>query len=341
MRVELPDQYYDFAASVSDYLEREWTGADVRSYWDASGTKQRSLWSGLAGLGLFALTVPVEHGGEGLPLTATAPVLEHAGRQCLPHPIAETVAVVTPALAEAGTACAAGWLSRIANGTAIATVQDGWNAYSPWATDADIVLVIDRSDTVHLCSAASVASRLESTDPSRRLGQVGRDAIIETLTAPNLGQYARARATAATAVVLTGCALQAIERTVEYAKIRTQFGRTIGSFQAIKHLLANAYFAVETNRRFGWIALSEAGAQSAAMFEAVSIAKLTAGEAAQQASYAALQVHGGIGYTWDFDLHFWLKRIQVLDNAFGTPDEHARRLATLYEDDGRVGLTSG
>jgi alkylation response protein AidB-like acyl-CoA dehydrogenase len=320
MRVELPDDYYEFGESVAHLLAREWSARDLRDYWDGDGTKLRSLWSSLASLGVFALTVPIESGGEGRPVSSVVPVLETAGRCGLPHPIAETVAVAAPTLAETDSPLAENWLARIATGQAIVTVQDGWDAIAPWGSDADLVLVLDRSDHIHLCSPAPAEGRLASTDPSRRLAPVDRSAVIETLTAPGLGHRARARATAATAVVLTGSAFHAVHLAVDYAKVRKQFGRTIGSFQAIKHLLADSYFRVETNRRVAWVA------------------KLNVGEAAQQASYAALQVHGSIGYTWECDLHLWLKRIQVLNNSFGTPAEHARRLAVLYSDGHRVGL---
>jgi alkylation response protein AidB-like acyl-CoA dehydrogenase len=130
-----------------------------------------------------------------------------------------------------------------------------------------------------------------------------------------------------------------VESAVSYSKIRTQFGQVIGSFQAIKHLLANAYVAVESRRRYGWLAVSGVDQGRPDMAECVSISKMMIGEAARDASYAALQVHSGIGYTWECDLHFWLKRIQVLNNWLGTPDEHLHKLANLYATQRQGGLT--
>jgi alkylation response protein AidB-like acyl-CoA dehydrogenase len=339
MRVELSAEYYELAASVGSYLDRAWSATDVRSYWDGAGVKQDEVWQGLARLGVFGLTVPAAHGGDGLPALSTALVLELAGRRCLPHPVAETVAVVTPALAAAGGPQAAAWLARIAAGQARATVQDGWSGYAPWGADSDIVLVIDGDDAVHLCGRAPADSRVASVDPCRRLARASRDQLIQTFSVPGLGAQARLRATVATSVTLGGVSLETIALGVAYAGVRTQFGQVIGAFQAVKHILADAYFAVETNRRFGWVALSAVDRGSPTMTESASVAKLTMSEAAQQASYAGLQVHGGIGYTWECDLHLWLKRIQVLVNWFGTPDDHARELAGLYRSGYQGGLT--
>jgi alkylation response protein AidB-like acyl-CoA dehydrogenase len=337
MRVELPEEYYDLAASVSAYLAQSWSAACLRAYWDDSGSKQDELWRGLSRLGVFGLAVPAASGGDGLPALSGVLVLEQAGRHCIPHPVAETIAVVTPALAQAGGPAARQWLERIAAGQAKATVQDGWSGHAPWGADADIILVIEGDDTVHLCGTAPEASRVPSVDPARRLAQAGRDQLLVTFRAGGLGAQTRLRATVAASISLGGVSLEAIATGVAYAGVRTQFGQAIGAFQAVKHILANAYFAVETSRRFGWVALSAVDAGQQGMAEYASVAKLMMSEAAQQASYAALQVHGGIGYTWECDLHFWLKRIQVLVNWFGTPDDHARQLAALYS----TGYVSG
>jgi alkylation response protein AidB-like acyl-CoA dehydrogenase len=339
MRLELAEEYYELRDSVSAYLDHNWSSGDLRAYWDGTGSRHDEVWQGLSKLGIFALCVPAAQGGLGLPTLAVALVVEQLSRCCIPHPVAETVAVVTPILAQAGGATGSQWLARIAAGDAKATVQNGWDGHAPWGADANIVLVIEDDDTIHLCTGALAAARTESVDPSRRLARVTPEQLVETFRSPGLGAQARMRATVAASVTLGGVSLQAIAQGVEYAKVRTQFGQLIGAFQAVKHLLANAYFVVETNRRFGWLALQAIDTGSAAMAESASIAKLTMSEAAQQASYAALQVHGGVGYTWECDLHFWLKRIQVLVNWFGTPEYHARQLAALYRTGYQGGLT--
>jgi alkylation response protein AidB-like acyl-CoA dehydrogenase len=339
MKIELPEAYYEFGDSVAGYLDRNWAARDLRTYWDGGSQNHRALWDPLAELGVFALTVPTSVGGEGLPLLATVPILEQIGRRGLPHPIAETVAVVTPALASISDDAATAALKAIMQGAMLATVQDGWDGYAPWGADVDLVLVLDGDDTVHLCGPASPDSRVSSVDPSRRLAQARSEQVRETYTSPRIAAQARLRATAATAIALGGAGLKVIELSVAYAKVRSQFGQIIGSFQALKHLLANAYFAVETNRRLGWLALSVADADAENAAQMVSSAKYLLGEAAQEASYAGLQVHGGIGYTWECDLHFWLKRIQVLNSVFGTPDLHVTQLATMHREGAAGGLT--
>jgi alkylation response protein AidB-like acyl-CoA dehydrogenase len=332
MRLELPSEYYEFSASIERYLLNEWKPQQVRQYWEAgSGVAGGdTLWRGLAEAGLFGLVVPEACGGDGLSSLSAALVVEQAGRMCVPHPVAETVMVAAPMLEEDGSAQAHQWLRDIASGNVKATVQDGWNGFAPWAADCDLVLVVVGDDLVSYCSRADESTRATSSDPARRLARAQPAQVIATTAHPGVGARARLRATVATAIQLGGLSRRVVELSVEYARVRRQFGQPIGAFQAVKHMLADAHFAVETARRYPWVALEAIDTGKADMVEAASVAKLTMGEAATTASYAGLQVHGGIGYTWECDLHFWLKRIQVLTNSFGTPEFHANVLAATY-----------
>jgi alkylation response protein AidB-like acyl-CoA dehydrogenase len=330
MRLELPPEYYDLAASVERYLGRHWEPQHIRAHWDGQGVGSDQIWSGLAQLGIFGLLVPAACDGEGLSSLSAALVMEQIGRRCLPHPVAETVLVVTPTLEEDGSEQSAQWLRHIAAGLFVATFQDGWHGFAPWGADSDLVLVADGDDTVHCCLRADESTRATSVDPSRHIARVQPSQLVQTISSDGIGARARLRAAVAVAIELGGLSMTAIKLAVDYARVRYQFGQPIGTFQAVKHMLADAYFAVETGRRYPWVALEAIESRSAVMKEATSVAKLTMGEAATSASYAALQVHGGIGYSWECDLHFWLKRIQVLTNSFGTPEHHLQQLASSY-----------
>jgi hypothetical protein len=239
----------------------------------------------------------------------------------------ETIAIVAPALiAELDRAEVRRWHRELASGARIATVQIGWDGHAPWAAAAGLALVVV-GDDVYICEPDdATVEPLDGIDPSRRLGRIGEGAKRAALRAPGAAATIRRRVLLASAATLFGLAEAVIEQTVEYAKIRRQFEREIGSFQAVKHLLADAYTEWECSRRYLWFAAwADANDDDRALPAAVQ-AKALAGEVATKASYTGLQVHGGIGYTWDCDLHMWLKRIQLLDAAHGSSDVQWRWL---------------
>jgi len=136
-----------------------------------------------------------------------------------------------------------------------------------------------------------------------------------------------ARVRIATAATLTGLADAALSRTIEYAKVRQQFNRPIGSFQAVQHLLVGAYAEWEFTHRYVWYAAWAVENLPEQSEEISRRAKALAGDFSQRCNYAALQVHGAIGYTWEYDLHMWLRRMQVESSHFGSSADHWRWLA--------------
>ena len=158
------------------------------------------------------------------------------------------------------------------------------------------------------------------------LTQVADPVVLEAVAAHHDG--ARPLLRGVRAGQLLGIAETSQELATEYARRREQFGRPIGSFQAIKHILADAYVRQELARA----AVYAAGAtldrpEVGSVERAVAAAKLAAGEAALKNARACIQVHGGMGYTWEVPAHFFLKRAMVLEQSFGTGDEHAERVA--------------
>jgi alkylation response protein AidB-like acyl-CoA dehydrogenase len=166
------------------------------------------------------------------------------------------------------------------------------------------------------------AKEVSSMDPARPLFTVeSKRGERLDLTTP------ASRAAAAVAAVQNGTALRLLETTVEYVAARKQFGRPVGSFQAVKHKLAKVHTAIEDSRPAAWHAAYSFANDLPDAPRAASVAKVAASRAEAIANAEALQCHGGIGFTWEHDLHIWLKRGLALQPAFGTPAEHRAMLA--------------
>ncbi|OBH93023.1 acyl-CoA dehydrogenase family protein [Mycobacterium sp. E2733] len=310
MDFALDEQQRDFAASIDAALGAADLPGVVRA-WSAGDTAPgRKVWGQLADLGVTALAVPEKFDGiEAHPVDLVV-ALERLGRWCVPGPVAESIAVAPVLLASDDQAerCAA-----LASGELIATVA--LPPHTPRAVDADtagLVLVATEQGVAE----ATPGDRHESVDPSRPLYDV-------TATG-QVWQGDRERAYAfgalATAAQLVGAAEALLRDTVEYAKQRSQFGRVIGSYQAIKHKLADVHIAIELARPLLY------GAALTLKNRDVSAAKAAASEAGLLAARSALQTHGAIGFTQEHDLSLWLLRVQALRSAWGTPEAHRRRV---------------
>lgn len=316
--------------SAAEFFARESTPAHIRSTWDHPTGRSSELWRRMAEVGLLGVTVPTEHGGLGMNEVDLVLLLEEAGRAALPEPFLETAAIAAPLLAEAGSPQQqAEWLPRIAAGEAIVTVQ---LADAPLVVDAHVadLLLLQRGDELHAVPAERFhASPQPSMDESRRVFTVEAETSAETLMPGGAEAAAKAydRGAAGTAALLCGIGRALLERSVEYAKQRQQFGRPIGSFQAVKHMLAETLLVVETARAATWYAAYAIAEDLPDRSEAASIAKSYASDAAAKANDEALQVHGGIGFTLEHDLHLWLKRGTVLEHSYGTARQHRERLA--------------
>lgn len=295
MRFELTSDQSDFG----DALERLLAGADTpgvaRAWADGDHEPGLKLWSRLAGQGLTMLATdasPVE----------VVIAFEALGRHAVPGPWVESAAYLPVAL------------GREVDGIATVAVPP----HTPYALDADV------ADAVYLAgpdglTEAEVGERHGSVDRTRHLFSVGpagdapEDAAFEL-------------AALATAAQLFGLGERVLADTVTYAKQRRQFGREIGSYQAIKHQLADVRIALDFARPLVH------GAALDPTPRAVSAAKVMCADAAYLSSRTGLQVHGAIGYTQEFDLSIWITKIRALLTAWGTPAYHrARILDSLLE----------
>ncbi|WP_328315907.1 acyl-CoA dehydrogenase family protein [Streptomyces sp. NBC_00388] len=340
MRFLLDDEQTEFGRTLDRMLTAAGTPAAVRA-WSAGDTGPgRALWKRVADTGVFALAVPQEYEGMGsLPVELAVAFVE-LGRHAVPGPLVETVAagVLLGGPAQcAGTAAADRWLPRIASGRAMVSLA--LPAGGPYALDmdtADVTFVVPGpggtgQDRAELHTASGHGAVQPSLDPARRLAVPHIAGGVPLASGPEVGEAARTAAdwaAFATAAQALGVGAALVERTVAYAKQRTQFSTTIGAFQAVKHRLADALTGLEFARPLlHGAAVALAGRSPDAGAE-VAAAKVAAGEAAYAAARTALQLHGAIGYTAEYDLSLWIRKARALRSAWGSPSDcRARVLA--------------
>ncbi|QRY62962.1 acyl-CoA/acyl-ACP dehydrogenase [Gordonia sp. PDNC005] len=315
----LNDIHTDLAQTVDDILERA-GGVTVARAWADNGDTAPALavYRQLAEAGITGLIVPDEIGGSGAGATEMVVALERIGRAALPGPVAETFAVVPSTLG------ASSQLDALLSGTpatcALAPV-------APRATNPDVATPYLLADGAVF--TASHGELLESVDPTRRVAELtagDRVGDADTAAAADLGALA-------TAAQFLGLGSAMLDMAADYAKSRKQFGREIGSFQAVKHHLADVAIAIEMARPLvhgAAVGLDGQSPEGTDVARDIAAAKVAAGDAAYLASRRGLQVLGAIGYTAEHDLSLYLTKTRALLSAWGTPAYHrARILETL------------
>jgi alkylation response protein AidB-like acyl-CoA dehydrogenase len=338
MEFSFSDEQRTFQASVRTFLERECTPHHVRTLWDTDTGRSPERWARLAELGLLGVLVPERHGGLGMDEIDLVLLLEETGRAALPEPVVDTAAVGVPLLAGLGSwAQADGWLRRVAEGGAVIAVGHEANEFVADAHVADLLLMQHRDELHAVPRARADLERQACNDPSRRLFRVSWSPTSETRVArgPEASRLltdALDRGALGAAAQLLGIGQQLVDLAVRYATQREQFGRPIGSFQAVKHMLANVAVRLEFARPVAYRAAASVARDAATRAVDVSHAKVAAAEAAAQAARAALQVHGAMGYTWEVDLHIWMKRAWALALAWGGTAWHRERVARIVLD---------
>jgi alkylation response protein AidB-like acyl-CoA dehydrogenase len=333
MRFTFDEDQLLFQETVREFLAGECPPARVRALWESDSGRSPELWAKLAQLGIPGLLVPEACGGLGRGEVDAVLIHEEVGRAGLAEPLVATAAVAAPLLVELGDAAFADpWLERIAAGTAVVAVG---HAGSPLVADAHVahLLLLPHGDELFAVDPADAELVAQpANDPAQRLFRVAwKPREATRLLASERGRALLAaaldRGALACAAQLLGVADRLLQMASTYAVQRHQFGKPIGSFQAVKHLLADVKVRLEYARpmvhRAAW---SVAHAVSGRAVH-VSMAKLSASEAAGLAARTALQVHGAIGYTWEQDLHIWMRRAWSLGNAWGTGAFHRDRVS--------------
>jgi alkylation response protein AidB-like acyl-CoA dehydrogenase len=310
MRFALDEQQRDFAVSIDAALGAADLPAAVRAWSAGDVAPGRKVWEQLANLGVTALAVSEKFDGLDADPVDLVVALERLGHWCVPGPVTESIAVAPVLLAGDDQAERS---AGLASGELIATVA--MPPQVPRAVDADTAgLVLLAGDNG--VSEAAPGQQHDSVDPSRRLFEVTATGAAWQADIQRAFEFGAL----ATAAQLVGAAEALRDAAVDYAKQRTQFGRIIGSYQAIKHKLADVHIAIELARPLVY------GAALSLEPRDVSAAKAAASEAGLLAARSALQTHGAIGFTQEHDLSLLLLRVQALRSAWGTPEVHRRRV---------------
>lgn len=282
----------ELAEAVRDFLAGT-HGPEVLRRLDAHGNRDAEIWQGLVEMGLPGLLVPEEQDGLGMGLLDAALIARECGRFCVAEPLVDSAFVTLP------------WMMAKGETDRLGEIASG--EYRPIA-----------AHTANGWQVDGEGAALNSVDPLRNLTALPADASDDAHLL-NLGALMAS-------AQLIGLAEAMLDQAVEYSKVREQFGQPVGGFQAIKHKLADVAVALEFARPVLWRAAQalEDGADSASLH--VSHAKLSASDAAYLSSESAIQVHGAMGYTYEVDLHFWMKRAWALSGAWGSRGFHSARV---------------
>jgi alkylation response protein AidB-like acyl-CoA dehydrogenase len=328
MDFELSPDQRALRDAAADLLAGRSPMAVVRGAVGRDGEPDPALWRAMVDQGWCGLAVPEKLGGVGLGWVEAAIVLEQVGAHVAPAPVlGQTVAL--DVLAESA------WGPPLMAGEAVAACAARLDEPCVYAPAADVVVVPEHDRLIAVDLRKRRPAKEPAMDVTRPLGWL-RSAILVDASRLELGGTAEVArhldvAAVAYAAELLGVAQRALDLAVAYAKDRIQFGRPIGSFQAVKHRCADMLVDLEGMRSAVYWAAWTVGNVDAADERAIaaSTAKAWCSDAALRVLASALQVHGGIGFTWEHDLHLYLKRAHLDAVAFGDATYHRARLARL------------
>ncbi|GAC1441047.1 MAG: acyl-CoA dehydrogenase family protein [Mycobacteriales bacterium] len=359
MEFALTDEQRALQDAVRSYLRDRFGPAQVRAVYDHpdGDGDPAELWKAVGEQGWLAVLVPDKHDGIGLGLLDASVIAREFGAMTTPGPWLGTI-LAGEAIRLAGSdEQQAAWLPRIAAGEVKAAVALHVPGSSPtpdnaaaradgdklsgqlqlveYAHVADL-LVVTAQDGLYLVDPAEVTvSRCEALDRTTRSSTVDLSGAAGSRlvnSSPELVQDLLDRAAVLVASDLVGIARKALTETVEYDKTRVQFGKPVGSFQAIKHDLADLHVAVTMAEHAATYAAYAVDQELPDKALAVSIAKSKASDTARKATSDMIQYHGGIGFTWEHDAHFYFKRSKRLEYAYGDAAQHRERIARLLLD---------
>lgn len=323
------DEQQMFADTARQLFADTCTFLQLRKQMEEGVARDDGRWQQIVENGFTLAMLPEELDGLGLGMTDFALIAEQAGYAALPEPLIESAGVAAPLLAAVRPD------ADVLKDPA-ATIAIG-HPLNPFVADADTAaaLLLPDGEAVHLVDPSTVELvREEAIDPFRRLYRVHWTPTSATrIDAPaDFWEQALDRAALLAAAQGLGLAQRSVDLAVAYAKERTQFGKPIGSYQAVKHHLASAQVAIEFARPVVQAAAADFHFGDAHVKARISQAKLSALAASDTAARTSIQVHGAMGYSWEVDVHFLLKRTLGLTYTWGTPYFHQQRVAARIRD---------
>ncbi|WP_317930818.1 acyl-CoA dehydrogenase family protein [Halioxenophilus sp. WMMB6] len=331
-----------FQESARDFLVNEVTPEKIRHCWQSETGRDQVLWQQMADLGLTGVCVPEEFDGLGLGVLDFVLLAVECGYVALPEPLVNSTMVAAPTLQQLGGSLAATWLPKLASGAAKVVAGHELNLLVEDAHIADLLLLA-KSDGVYALTPDqfSIVAN-ESVDPSRRLFQValksGVTPVVTGDDARRCAQILLNHGALAAAAQALGLCQRMLDISVAYTSERQQFGQAIGSFQAVKHHLANIAVELEYAKAPLHRAAYALDRCLDNAFLAVSHAKLSACEAALLAAKNSIQVHGAMGYTWEVDLHIFMKKAWALAGSWGDAAYHKAQVAQyLFDEENAIG----
>ncbi len=361
MYFDLTDEQQAIKSTAHDFLAARYKSERIRELAEGEDGFKQSDWAEMAELGWTGLALPEEWGGQGLGIVELAVLFEEMGYALAPSPLLSNTVVGlalalcgsdeqrerflrplatgelrgTPALWDAGSPATIGEFTMEARAAGDRIVLDGEKVLVMDAAAADFLLVATADGRRHVVereAAGVTVTPATSIDPTRRLYAVrfeGVEVAAENTLPGAAADYFQVfhRICVALAAESTGIAQRTMEMAVAYAKDRQQFGRPIGSYQAVSHRCAQMLLETENARSAVYGAAWAADAEPESLPTAASMAKAYASDAGWRVPDASIQVHGGIGFTWEHDLHFFLKRGKANAAMFGDAKWHRERVA--------------
>ncbi|HUR41015.1 MAG TPA: acyl-CoA dehydrogenase family protein [Verrucomicrobiae bacterium] len=339
------EQQIAFRDAIRKFLMVEAAPEALAEIWETKSGRSQELRAKLADQGLTALSVPEDYGGIGLGDLDWVLIQQELGYYAIPDSLSDTAYLAVHLLKNQppNGGFAGEWLRKVASGKVRIAIGHPANPLVADAEAADLLL-LHYQDEIHALKPGEVKLTANpSIDRSRRLYQVDWKPTAATrICAPSTGRVLwdgiANRAALATAAQLLGLAQRMLDLGIDYSAQRKQFGKPVGSFQAVKHHLADVAVKIEFARPVVFRAAYALARNDARVATLVSHAKLAAGDAATLAARRSLQVHGALGYTWETDLQMFMKRAWALDAAWGDRGWHKTRIcAHIFADASPVG----
>ena len=328
MEFDFSDEQREIQATARDFLASRFKPEKVRELADSESPYDDAVWKEMCDLGWPGIALPEEHGGQGLGVVELVILLEQTGYALAPSPLISNAFAGTVIAAAGSDEQQRRWLPGIASGEERGAAEFT-NDPGPLvgAAAGSAVLVLAEGDGAKLVPTDEAAlERIELIDATRAYfivrAEGGDELPGDIAPAVDAGMVALAAES-------VGVAQRALDMAISYAKEREQFGRPIGAYQAVSHRLADMLWDVEEARSLTYYAAWCADAQPESLPLAASMAKARASDAATSVTHNAIQTLGGIGFTWEHDVHFFLKRARVSAQLMGSAGQHRDRVAVL------------